>query len=136
MSARFVDECRSCKRRKIDPARYLDFDATAMSVPRSEIPMTDVKNNSNDSILDLMDRAQLARETGGLTDAECVELNALANRLKFAADFNQPLFVLDCERVRFAFLKARSHPGQGPIFRGIRATSGLKCHSFIELNKS
>ena len=63
-----------------------------------------VKNNSNDSILELMDRAYTAALTGALTAAEFMELNSLANRLKFATDFNEPSFVPDRERIRFADL--------------------------------
>lgn len=59
--------------------------------------------------LELMEWSCLRREACGLTDAEFVEMNALANRLKFADDFNQPSFVQEEARLRFASLKARAY---------------------------
>jgi hypothetical protein len=70
-------------------------------------PMTDI---STDSILHLMERSHLAREAGVLSEAEFVELNLLANRLKFAGDFNKPAFVSRKERSRFAHLAGKVSP--------------------------
>ena len=66
--------------------------------------MTTATNNSEESILDLMDRSRLAKEAGALTASEFMEFNSLANRLKFADDFNVPSFVREHERKRFAHL--------------------------------
>ena len=83
--------------------------------------MTSVTNNSNHSILALMERSQLAHEAGALTAAEYMELNSLANRLKFADEFNMPSFVIDPERRRFAHLKAKAFSNPSAIRAGSTA---------------
>ena len=88
--------------------------AIALCIEGLMSPTTDI---STDSILQLMERSHLAREAGTFTEAEFVELNLLANRLKFAGDFNKPAFVTDPERSRFAQLAGRVFSSKAPAFQ-------------------
>jgi hypothetical protein len=88
--------------------------------------MTSVTNNLNHSILALMERSELAREAGALTAAEYMELNSLANRLKFADDFNMPSFVIEDERRRFAHLKGKAFANRSAIRTGSTAKPAIR----------
>ena len=92
--------------------------------------MTTATNNSEESILDLMDRSRLAKEAGALTAAEYMELNSLANRLMFADDFNVPTFVLGHERNRFAQLKEKAYSDQSSNLRETKCKQSFRTDSF------
>jgi hypothetical protein len=89
-------------------------------------PTTDI---SMDSILHLMERSHLAREAGALTETEFVELNSLANRLKFAGDFNKPAFVTSEERSRFAHLAGKVSANLPGSHSSSRAKRSIKTNS-------
>ena len=64
------------------------------------------------SLLDVMAWSHRAKRAGRISEAECAETNALANRLAYADDHQQPAFVTGEERARFALLARRVVPGE------------------------
>ena len=84
----------------------LNLEAGSATQGRYEVFMLQRKH----SLLDVMAWSHRAKRAGRISEAECAETNALANRMAYADDHQQPAFVTGEERARFEVLSRRVEP--------------------------